>query len=96
MDYNALHLGGPRGIGAWLDYAKSKGKKLCVSEWAIASGHPAGGGDNAYFVQRISHFFRVNAADMGYESYFNLSAVAGHRLQNNPAAGKKYRWVYRQ
>lgn len=32
QDYNALHLGGPAGIGAWLAYAKSKGKKLCVSE----------------------------------------------------------------
>jgi hypothetical protein len=93
MDYNSLHHGGPRGIGAWLAYARSKGKKLCVSEWAVVNGHPAGGGDNAYFVQRMHHFFRVNAAELGYECYFN-SSLATHRLQDNPAASRKYRWVY--
>jgi hypothetical protein len=94
-NYNALHFGGPAGIGAWLTYAKSKGKKLCVSEWAVVSNHPDGGGDNAYFVQRMHYFFRLNAADLGYECYFNRNAgTYVHKLQDNPAAGRKYRWVY--
>lgn len=91
-DYNSLYLGGPRGIGSWLSYAKSKGKKLSVSEWAIVSNDPNGGGDNAYFVQKMYRFFEANAADIGYECYFN--ATIRHRLQDNPAASKKYRYLY--
>lgn len=91
-DYNLLYLGGPRGIGAWLSYAISKGKKLTVPEWAIVSGDPNGGGDNAFYVQKMYRFFEANTAHLGYECYFNNLDI--HRLQVNPAASKKYRYLY--
>ena len=90
-DYNSLWQGGPRGIGSWLAYARSKGKKLTVPEWGIVNGQD-GGGDNSYFVQRMYHFFRINAAELGYECYFNKDIR--HRLEDNVAARKKYLWLY--
>ena len=92
-DYNSLYLGGPRGIGAWLSYAKSKGKKLSVSEWAIVSNDPNGGGDNAYLSCK-----RCTASLKRMPLTSDTSATSTldirHRLQDNPAASKKYRYLY--
>jgi hypothetical protein len=93
-DYGATYLGGPKGIGAWLGYARSKGKRLCLSEWALVSGDPAGGGDNPFYVRKMHEFFGLNAGDMGYECYFNANTDWTHRLQDHPAAGQEYRARY--
>lgn len=90
-DYNSLYLGGPRGIGAWLAYAKSEGKKMGIGEWAVVSGAPGGAGDNAFFIQQMLTFFRANAAHIAYECYFNRNAEGIHSLAQNPKAAAKYR-----
>ena len=70
-DYATTYRGGPQGVGAWLAYAKSLGKKLAVSEWAVNNGPSYGGGDNPYFVEQMHKFFADNAADIAYECYYN-------------------------
>ena len=89
--------GGPQGLGTWLAYAKSKGKRLGISEWGVVNGpvYPGGGGDNAYFISRMFQFFKENAADIAYESYFDRNATQlgwYHRLtpENNPQALAAY------
>ncbi len=87
----ATYKGGPKGIGAWLAYARSEGKRMCVGEWGVARGVSAGGGDNPFWVKKMLELFSKNASSIGYESYFNKNAVAIHRLQDNPKAAYAYR-----
>ena len=53
-DCNSTYEGGPKGIGSWLNFAKSQGKKLTVSEWGVIKGSPYSGGDNPVFVEGSS------------------------------------------
>ena len=96
-DYPTTYRGGPQGAGAWLKYAKSltPPKKLAFSEWAVNNGGIGGGGDNPYFVSQMLQFFAKNAADIAYESYFNINATSkgwDHSLSpgHNPMARSAY------
>jgi len=91
-DYYATYKGGPKGVGTWLNFAKSQGKKLSVAEWGVIKGSPYSGGDNPVFVANMLKFFRNNAGAIGFESYFNVNTGGWtHRLQDNPKAGAAYR-----
>ena len=91
-DYNSTYLGGPAGINSWLAYAKSEGKKFSVAEWAVVTGSPNSGGDNAPYVENMLRFFRANGGWIGFESYFNNNNGGWtHRLQDNPRAAAAYR-----
>ena len=84
--------GSPVGIGAWLAYAKSEGKKLSIAEWATANPSEGGSGDNPFFIEKMLKFFKANAADIGYECYFNRrTGLGGHHLSDNPLSGAKYK-----
>ena len=99
-DYAAKADGGPRGLGAWLTFAKSRGKQLAVPEWGVRNRRGAGD-DNALFVDRMVAFFQENAADIAYEAYFNPYSGANARIfsvypeGNNPKAAAKYLEAYR-
>jgi hypothetical protein len=71
--------GGPRGIGAWLAFAKAHGKPLSVPEWGIvhATGNCGCGGDDPVYVAHMRDFFAANADDVAYEAYFNLGNAPG-------------------
>lgn len=73
--------GEPQGIRAWLDFAKSKNKKFAIGEWGVWSEHymtatgarpTYEGWDNPVFIRGFLNFMRDNAADIAYESYFNI------------------------
>jgi hypothetical protein len=67
--------GGPHGIGAWLAFAVSHGKPLSVPEWAIVNSSASNcgcGGDDPVYVGHMLDFFAASAANIAYESYFNL------------------------
>ena len=57
--------GGPQGAGLWLALAKSKDKPLSISEWGIW------GREDPFYIEKMFQFFKTNAADLAYESYFN-------------------------
>ncbi|MCB9945539.1 MAG: hypothetical protein H6851_18205 [Geminicoccaceae bacterium] len=71
----------PHGIETWLAFAKSHGKKLGVAEWGITNRgdtpYYQGSGDNALYIKNMYNFFKKNAKDIAYESYFNC-------VQGNP------------
>jgi hypothetical protein len=76
--------GSPSGIGSWLAYARSHGKRLGVSEWGVwdtASVDPATADDPVY-VDDMYRFFKANAASIAYEAYQNnnASTTDGHQL----------------
>ena len=66
-------LNGPQGLNYWLNFAIAHGKKLNVPEWGnlTTGGNP--GGDDPAYVNDMYNFFKANAANLGYESYFNYS-----------------------
>lgn len=95
-EYNKLYNGGPRGIGSWLAFAKSRGKKLSVGEWGVIRGPSAGGGDNPLYISLMLSFFRQNAAHIGYEAYFNKDVPPlNHHLADNPKAAAAYGKIVR-
>ncbi|MGH3565067.1 MAG: glycosyl hydrolase [Pseudonocardia sp.] len=72
-DYMATQNGGPRGLGTWLEFARSHGKKLSVPEWGLNTG-TGGGTDSAFYIEAMHKFFVANSADIAYETYFNLQS----------------------
>jgi hypothetical protein len=89
--YSSTYQGGPRGLGTWLAFARSRGKKLSVPEWGVATGAGAGG-DNPFYVQKMHETFRRNASSIAYEGYFNCGDR--HRLYPNtlfPRSSAAYR-----
>jgi hypothetical protein len=100
-DERALN-GGPLGPEAWLQYARSKGKRLAVAEWGVWSTHGRGGGgasDNPVFIERMFDFFQANAEWIGYECYFNQTGgpamhLLGPDESHNPKAAEAYKRLY--
>jgi hypothetical protein len=73
--------GGPKGLGAWLAFARAHHRPLSVPEWGIVHGaDPARcgcGGDNPVYVRHMHDFFAQNAQAIAYEAYFNLGNFSG-------------------
>lgn len=95
QQYNATYNGGPYGLGAWLNFARSRGKKLSIGEWGVNDGYDGGGTDNAFYVQKMGEFFRGNAGSIGYEGYYNCNYTNPgiyriHPTNHNPRAAAAY------
>lgn len=92
----------PKGLGAWLAFARARGKKLSFPEWAVR--YDDGHWDNPFFVEAMHRFFADHAADIGYEAYFNSNAE-GHAdgegqgstifpVRDTPGSGERYRELW--
>jgi hypothetical protein len=98
-DYVAQYDGGPRGLGTWLEFAKSRGKRLAIPEWAIRN-RPGAGEDNPFYIDRMVAFFRRHARDLAYEAYFNPASPRSAKVfslepaTNNPRAAAEYLRLY--
>lgn len=58
------------GLNDWRDFAADHGKPLTLPEWGLDDG-VHGGGDNSYFVRRLSDWMNEN--DVRWHSYFNAA-----------------------
>jgi hypothetical protein len=89
--YNITYNGGPWGLGTWLAAAKQHGKKLAVSEYGVwqRDGLSAAQADNPVYIDNMHRFFKANAADLAYESYFN-KIPGEHMLCNADGARTRY------
>jgi Glycosyl hydrolase family 26 len=93
------HGDSPRGIGAWLAFAKSHGKPLSVPEWGLnwANDGSPGPQDNPFFIQKMNDFFRANAGSgpgqILYEVYYNIDDVKAqlYPVASNPNGSAKYK-----
>jgi hypothetical protein len=84
--------GGPWGLRAWAAFARGKGKKLGIGEWALWLN-----GDNPQFIQNMHDFFEAEAGTIAHEAYFNGNAVGEHRLYPStihPEAAARYRELF--
>jgi hypothetical protein len=85
--------GSPIGPRRWLDYAKSKGKRLSVPEWGVGGPNDVcsrPGIDNPAFIKRMFSFFRENAASIAYEAYFNGHGFRDDRKGSHKVAPSYY------
>jgi len=88
----------PSGLCNIIKEARAHGKKFSVPEWGVVSAD-GGGGDNAFFVDKMYATFRANADVMAYESYWN-----NHEADNvhsslldpvlNPKSAKRYQQLF--
>ena len=98
--YAQSKQGWPQGVGAWLNWAKSIGRPLCLGEWALITkntnpdgSRPASDGwDNPLFVKNMLEFCKTNAADIGFISYFNSdnapsADLPAHLIKTWPGIG---------
>lgn len=71
--YNMTYRGGPWGLGTWLNYARSQGKPLSVGEYGVwaANGVSISAADDPVYINNMANFFRSNAPNIAYETYFN-------------------------
>ena len=93
--YNATHRGGPWGIGSWLAFAKSRGKKFACPEWGIMIGNGPGTKDNPLYIEKMYEFFSRNRSSIAYENYFNQRRP--HQLtpsNANPRSSAMYRKLW--
>lgn len=87
-----------------LNYAKANGKKFSVPEWGVWCRNTSGcafdsnqsqhtGGDDPEYMRRMVGFFRSNAGDMSYETYFNEDAtyINSDLIVSNPNSRAAYR-----
>jgi hypothetical protein len=74
--YNASFNGWPWGLGAWLQFAKSHGKRVGVAEWGLwrRDGLSAAQADDPVYIANMYRFFKANAGSVAYETYFNAMA----------------------
>jgi hypothetical protein len=83
---------------AWhRDFAAAHGKPMTFPEWGLTvrSGDNLGGGDNAYFIERMHEWLSTN--DVAYAAYFEFSARdAEHRLMTGdlPAGTEAFRRLF--
>ncbi len=52
-------------------FARAHKKGFAVPEWGTSGSSGIGGGDNAYFVQKMFEFFKANRDVLVFEAYFN-------------------------
>ena len=100
-NYRLTKQGGPKGLGTWLDFAKSKGKKVSLSEWAISNTYPSSSKDNPFYIEKVFQFLKSNASNVGYEAYFNCIGVDARRYlllpeSRNPKTSAKYKELWRK
>ena len=87
-----------QGLNGMLLFARSRGKKLSVCEWAPINNTKkyADPADNPYYVKAMHDFFAAHTADIAYESLFSGD---GHelypRVSYNSRSSDAYRTAYR-
>ena len=96
--------GNPAGPKAWLEWARTKGKKWALPEWGVGGLQTLcrrPGFDNPFFIRKMFEFLRANAADVAFESYFNSHDGDGRNgrheiypLHWNPQAATAYQELW--
>jgi Glycosyl hydrolase family 26 len=84
------------GLNWVASFAASEGKPITIPEWGLAirsDGH--GGGDNAYFIQRMHDW--ITSHNVAFQMYFEFDASDGaHRLMTDqfPIGSQTYRQLF--
>lgn len=78
---------GAGGLDYWAAFAAVHGKRASLPEWGLCPAAIGGGGDSAYFIEKIAKWLELNNA--AYASYFNADAtgygIGDHRICATPS-----------
>jgi hypothetical protein len=88
---NETYLGGPYGLRAWLDFARSKNKQLCIGEWGVGKY-----GDDTEFVQKMYDFvtYAQGTGFFAHEAYWNRSWGRLYPTTSVPKSAARYRELF--
>jgi hypothetical protein len=81
-DYNpTLNGGSAKGLNGFVEFARLKGVKMAIDEWAPMNSakNVTDGCNNNFFPGAMFNWLQANAADIAYESYYNLNS-GGHQI----------------
>jgi hypothetical protein len=82
-------MGGPWGLQAWIDFARSKGKKFCLGEWGVGRA-----GDNPQYIQQMHDVLERNAGAIAHEAYFNTKHYQLYPSTRVPKSAAHYRELF--
>lgn len=93
--YSMRPAGSP-GIADVVDFARAHGKLASFGEWGLAPRSSAGGGDDAYYIERMNQFFVENSDVVAIEAYFEDIHDMGNSLSMGqvPNAAAAYRRLF--
>jgi hypothetical protein len=87
----------PYGLRWHRDFARAHGKPMTFPEWGLwGTGTNGGGGDNAYFIERMYEW--VNQPGVAWHMYFEFDAPDGeHTLMSGrfPQGAARFRELFR-
>jgi hypothetical protein len=83
------YLGGPWGLRAWVNFARSKGKKFAIGEWGVGRR-----GDNPHYIQNMHDFLQWAGDSVAHEAYFNTSEYQLYPVKNLPKSSDLYRRLF--
>ena len=93
----------PSGLCKVIEFARARGKRVGLSEWAIVSCFDdtpeRNGGDNPFYIAKMFETFSANAGVMGFEIYYQNSGEACSLISTgneHPNSAAKYQELYRQ
>ncbi|GBD44960.1 hypothetical protein HRbin40_02456 [bacterium HR40] len=84
------------GILTVIDFARARGKKVAVGEWAVSDGI-YDGFDNPLFVTKMHETFMANKDIIAYETYYNCGSNGVYKIYpefHNPKAAAAYRQLW--
>lgn len=83
------YMGGPWGLRAFCDFARSKGKKFAIGEWGVGRS-----GDNPNYIKNMYEFFRDCGTNLAHEAYFNAKEHQLYPSTKNPRSAALYRELF--
>lgn len=83
------YKGGPWGLRAWLEFARSKGKKFAIAEWGVGRS-----GDNPQYIQNMHDFLKWAGGSIAHEAYFNTGKYQLYPVGPNPKSSERYRELF--
>ncbi|HMI90707.1 MAG TPA: hypothetical protein VK509_05055, partial [Polyangiales bacterium] len=89
----------PAGLCSVIEFARSHGKRVGISEWAVVSCYGVPGGDNPFYIEKMFETFSTHAGVMGFEIYYQNSGEVCSVISDDaahPTAGARYKELYRK
>jgi hypothetical protein len=81
--------GGPWGLRAWVQFARSKGKKFAIGEWGVGRR-----GDNPRYIENMHDFLKWAGSSIAHEAYYNTGSYQLFPGKRLPKSAETYRRLF--
>ncbi|MGD9507329.1 MAG: hypothetical protein AB7I59_01150 [Geminicoccaceae bacterium] len=86
---NETFKGGPWGLRAWVQFARSKGKKFAIGEWGVGRR-----GDNPKYIEQMHDFLQWAGGSIAHEAYFNTGKYQLYPTNRLRKSAEAYRRLF--